>query len=184
MKEYTPGLKGKTYLGFTLIELLIVIMIIGLLAFVILNFLNPQENMARSRDAGRISAVTQLGGAVNAYYLSNNSTFPSIADWDTELASSGHPQNFPAGIKYIIAGSLACQTNVRPLSTPSYCYDAEVSVNNAIVYSILESQNQKSKCVGSGSPYFVYSTADGRGGIVCAVADPTPWTRGSMTYIN
>ena len=83
MKDYAPGLKGKTYLGFTLIELLIIIVIIGLLAFVILNFLNPQENMARSRDAGRISAVTQLGGAINAFYLSNNSTFPSPTDWDT-----------------------------------------------------------------------------------------------------
>ena len=58
----------KNYLkGFTLIELLIVIAILGVLAVVVLVAINPVQQLARTRDAGRKSSVAQIGHAVAAY---------------------------------------------------------------------------------------------------------------------
>ena len=53
--------------GFTLIELLIVIAILGVLAAGSLVAIDPVEQLARARDSGRKSAVTQMGRALQAY---------------------------------------------------------------------------------------------------------------------
>ena len=45
--------------GFTLIELLIVMAILGVLAVVVLVAINPIQQLARTRDTGRKSGVTQ-----------------------------------------------------------------------------------------------------------------------------
>ena len=73
--------------GFTLIELLIVIAILGILAAGILVAIDPVEQLSRGRDAGRKSAVTQLGRALQAYYTAN-SNYPVIAGWNTTLINS------------------------------------------------------------------------------------------------
>ena len=64
--------------GFTLIELLIVMAILGVLAVVVLLAINPAEQLARTRDTGRVSAVTQMGHAVQAYDTSHNAVYPVV----------------------------------------------------------------------------------------------------------
>ena len=82
--------------GFTLIELLIVIAILGVLAVVVLLALNPVQQLARTRDSGRISAVTQLGHALEAFATSNNGTYvPENVTWITTLVNAGEIATVP-----------------------------------------------------------------------------------------
>jgi len=173
--------KGSSFIkrGFTLIELLIVIAIIGVLAVVVLVAINPVEQLAKTRDAGRISSVTQLGHAIEAYYTSRNAIFPGDtveADWDTDLTTSGELSTFPASIDYSAYGVVACPAGDN--MTNGYCYDLD-SVNGAIVYAAMESNSQNSRCTSPEVAYVVFSTADGRGGVVCGAATGLdPWVAG------
>jgi len=171
--------------GFTLVELLIVIAIIGVLAVVVLVAINPVEQLAKTRDSGRISSVTQLGHALQAYYTSKNAIYPPEASWNASMVVSGELSTFPSGIAYTAYAVLPCVTadNDEPSVTPTYCYDLDVT-NGPIVYSKMESNNQNTKCSG-GTPqaFAAFSTADGRGGVVCgAGGDLNPWASGTMTY--
>ncbi len=68
--------------GFTLIELLIVMAILGVLAVVVLVAINPVQQLARTRDAGRKSGVTQMGHALEAFYTSQGAEYPDeAANW-------------------------------------------------------------------------------------------------------
>jgi len=153
--------------GFTLIELLIVIAILGTLAVVILIALNPVQQLARTRDAGRISGVTQLGHAVEAYATSNNGQyFDDSATWANALVTAGEIAVVPALITNSLTGY--CTGHYQ-----GWCYDVNGANTGATVYAALESDSQNSKCASSGGQsYAVYSTADSRGGIVCSVASP------------
>ena len=59
------------------------------------------------------------------------------------------------------------------VGTPgSWCYDYDDTENNIVVYARLESMSERSKCGAitdntDPSAWFVFSTADGRGGLVC-----------------
>jgi len=168
--------------GFTLVELLIVIAIIGVLAVVVLVAINPIEQLAKTRDAGRISTVTQVGHAVQAYYTSHatqTNQYPVEGTWSVDITTSGELSNFPSAIGYSAYSIAACAENV----INGYCYDLTVA-NGPIIYARLESNNQNTKCaVGTPVASVVFSSADGRGGIVCtATADLNPWAAGTQTY--
>jgi prepilin-type N-terminal cleavage/methylation domain-containing protein len=164
--------------GFTLIELLIVIAILGTLAVVVLLALNPVQQLARTRDSGRISAVTQLGHAVEAYATSRNGVYlPENATWIDTLVTAGEIGTVPTAINYTAGTATACGVNQEV----NLCYDATTAAGGApvVVFARLESNSQNSKCNGSsanctnsGTAYTAYSTAAGRGGIVCAVPSP------------
>ncbi len=62
--------------GFTLIELLVVVAIISLLSSVVVASLNTAR--AKSRDAGRITAIKQVQNALALYYVDRND-YPPIA---------------------------------------------------------------------------------------------------------
>jgi len=173
--------------GFTLVELLIVIAIIGVLAVVVLVAINPVEQLAKTRDSGRISTVTQIGHALQAYYTSHatqTNAWPGDASWSTDLTASGELSTFPSGVGYspTPTGGI-CAENDEPATTPTYCYDLDtVGANGAIVYSRMESKNQNGKC-GGNMAFALFSTADGRGGIVCSAAvDLSPAAAGGWTY--
>lgn len=184
-------LLGSTQGGFTLIELLIVIAILGVLAVVVLVAINPVEQLAKTRDTGRISTVTQLGHALEAYYTSRNAQYPGAvgaeADWGTNLTTSGELSTFPTGVAYTAYGVTACTENAEPTAgaatdTDNFCYDFDAT-NGALVYAIMESESQNSKCSGGDIAVAVFSTADGRGGIVCdADGALDPWAAGTQAY--
>ncbi len=167
--------------GFTLIELLIVIAILGTLAVVILLALNPVEQLARTRDSGRISGVAQLGHAVEAY-ATTRSVYPPTAgtgctpaSWLGCLVYAGEIQVVPAAIAYSAPGNPGvCATNV----VNGFCYNLVGS--QAIVFAHMESKSQNSRCAAGQTAWTVYSTSDGRGGIVCGAGAPAV---GNQTFL-
>ena len=66
--------------GFTLIELLVVIAIIGVLATLLLLQLGGARG--KSRDAKRLSDVTQLKTAIEQYFDDNTGTYPAMSLYD------------------------------------------------------------------------------------------------------
>ncbi|MFC1649742.1 type II secretion system protein [Patescibacteria group bacterium] len=175
----------KNKLGFTLLELLIVMAILGILAVVIFVIINPAEMLARSRDTGRINAVTQMGRAVQHYRTTHDNTYPDELGWGADLTTSAEINTIPAGIAYNMSGTSNCTTNPLPALTPSFCYDLDgVGGNGALVFSRLESNLKNEYCTPPEVSYFVFSTADSRGGLICSVGDPTPWATGTVVYVE
>src|SRR5258708_26246147 len=113
---------NKLKRGFTLIEVLIVITILGVLAVVVLVAINPLEQIARAHDAGRVSTVAQLGHALSAYAVNNNSLYvPTTgagcapANWLGCLVTSGEISTTPSNPN---VSALQCVGNV----VNGYCY--------------------------------------------------------------
>lgn len=149
--------------GFTLIELLIVMAILGVLAVVVLVAINPVQQLARTRDAGRKSGVGQVGRAMEAYYTSHGGSYiTETSSWIGDLVAAGELSTVPSAIAGGVAGYTVCSENVQS----GWCYDSNPSLSDAVVYTTLESQSESSKCA-SGTPLFAWSTADGRGGLIC-----------------
>lgn len=166
--------------GFTLIELLIVMAILGVLAVVVLVAINPAEQLARTRDSGRVSAITQMGHAVQAYYTSHNAVYPTVGTWSTTLTTSGELSVVPGGIAYAVTGTAACATNVAG-APGTWCYNTNAT--DTIVFARLESASYDSKCVtATDNAYILFSATQGRGGTVCGAADPAP--AASYTFVN
>ncbi len=167
--------------GFTLIELLIVIAILGVLAVVVVVAINPVEQLARARDAGRSTAITQLGHSLQAYATARGGNYPTESStWIDTLVSAGEVGAAPAKIDYSISGVTACTTNRQN----NYCYDTNGSTppTNSIVFSRLESKAQNSRCA-SGDAYTVYDTISGRGGVVCSATEPS-FNASGQTYTD
>lgn len=173
--------------GFTLVELLVVIGVLGVLAVVVILALNPAQQFARTRDAGRKSAVTQLGHALEAFatargggtYVTElaNSWIKDCVSPNTCLVGAGEIAVAPTLLKYG-AGISPCSNAMQN----NYCYDYDTAAGTAVIYTRLESLAESSKCtVANTVPYFVYSTADARGGLVCSVAEPVT---GTQTFID
>lgn len=158
--------------GFTLVELLVVIAILGILAGAILVAINPLEQLARGRDAGRKSAIGQIGGAVQSYYAGQNNTYPTQGtDWMTQLKDSGElkilPKNPAGGGTYTVGCNT---TDVEEVGT-GYCY--QTLNGEAIVYAKAESNSSKTAagCAATGeTAWVVWSSAEGKTGLTC-VAD-------------
>lgn len=171
---------NKLRKGFTLIELLIVITILGVLAVVVIVALNPLEQLAKTRDAGRLSTVSQLGHSLEAYAVNNNSTYVApAATWITSLVTAGEITVVPSAVAYG-SGAAACATNAQS----SYCYNSGAAgAAPMVVYARLEAKANTSRCAaGTPNAYAVYSSADGRGGIVCKAAGAEPAT-GAQVFL-
>src|SRR5258708_35386441 len=128
-------LMSKAREGFTLIELLVVIAVLGVLAVVVITAINPFQQLAKARDAGRLSVVAQLGHAAVSLATNNGGTYPTAnATWITSLQTAGEVNIIPAAISYSIAGVSACTTNVQN----GVCYKTSAVTGPAIVYATLE----------------------------------------------
>lgn len=166
--------------GFTLIELLIVMAILGVLAVLVFVAINPAERQAQARDTGRMSAITQIGHALEGY-LASQGNYPATGNWAQPLLDVGELSSFPSGIPYNAHGVTNCTTYVQPNLDPTFCYDLDVD-NDALVFARAEANNATVKCTAPEVAFFVYSTADGRGGTICSNGDPAPWASGTMSY--
>lgn len=162
--------------GFTLIELLIVMAILGVLAVVVLVAINPAEQLARTRDSGRVSAITQIGHAAQAYYTSHNAVYPTATTWGSALSSSGELSVVPGAITS--TGYVACATG----ATSGWCY--VTNATDTILYASLESQSYTSKCASGQTAYMLFSTKQGRGGTVCGNSGSEPVPAASYTFVN
>ena len=147
--------------GFTLIELLIVIAILGVLAVVVLVAINPVQQLARTRDAGRQSSVAQLGHAVEAYYTSHNGTYPADL---TALETSGEINQIPDEVVNT-TGTETCG------ASGGWCYATDPS--GAVVWAKLEADtNEEANTCADDGAYINYTTASGRACIVCSALSP------------
>lgn len=170
--------------GFTLIELLIVIAILGVLAVVILVAINPQEQLARTRDAGRTSSVTQLGHAFQAYGASHEGSYITENNtWVASLVTAGEIATVPGALTYNISGTSACSAAGRGIQN-GWCYDSDGATppTNGIIYSRLESGSNDSRCPTTQNAFIVFDTVSGRGGIVCSATEPA-YAAGGQTFI-
>lgn len=167
--------------GFTLIELLVVIALIGVLAGVILVVIDPLEQFERGRDAARKSAVRQIVGAIQAYYVSNNATYvPLTTTWITALTLAGELKTAPSAQ----TGSTSCLAGAGAGATSqeqnNYCYWQNGS--EALVWTVLKSKSEKSKCTDATKPValFYWASANSSSGVYCTNAaynipvSPTP----------
>lgn len=167
--------------GFTLVELLIVIAVLGVLAAVVLVAINPLEQLAKGRDAGRKSSVAQIGSALQGYYTTN-SAYPATATlsdtWLTNLVTSGELKIVPTNAA---VGSYAPGCSGAVGGQSGFCYTTDGT--DSIAYALLESKAAKSLCAATEIAWEVWSSADGKAGIVCTASTATPAV-GTQTFVG
>lgn len=191
MKEKTVSQKG-----FTLIELLVVIAVIGVLAAIVIAAVNPIEQLARGRDASRKAGVVQLGKALQNYYTqkglwprATESAAGALDAWYQVLVSSGETQSIPTAPTGVATSCTAVAPSVANLQGVGYCYkvDSESAAPNSttsnVVYTRLESKAENGKCATGGAAWAVWSSADGRAGVVCSTGATVEPPLGQQTFL-
>src|SRR4030043_1582315 len=134
----------KVTKGVWLIELLLVMAILGVLAVVVLVAINPVQQLARTRDTGRKSAVTQMGRTLQSYFTGRNgkylmTTTPNCsipAGWITCLKTAGELKTEPSAIAYKFGTN--CTGGVNPANHGEHngwCYSAAAKGGQAVVYA-------------------------------------------------
>jgi len=171
--------------GFTLIELLVVIAVLGVLAAIVLLAVNPAEQLARARDTTRISAVTQLGRALQAYYtVQSPSAYPASppavsGDWMAPMVTSSDLKVRIGNASYATTPSVACtatgnQTVSVTNGTTGYGYCYLATAADAITYVQLESTLNKTKAGSCATTaWAIFATALGKAGLFCSATEPT-----------
>ena len=129
--------------------------------------------MAETRDQGRNSSVNQLGRALQAYATSDaDAEYPLAAAWMQDLVDTGEISAPVPVINNSLTLTGLCTINVEN----GFCYavNAAATPTEVIVYSALEAtKNRTIGTCGGTAAWSVWSSVDGRTGIVCT-ADYTP----------
>jgi len=189
--------------GFTLIELIVVIAVLGILATIVVSVINPAEQFARGRDAGRKTATAQLFHAMQAYYAShagqyydNYTVSQSGSTWiDSSIGTGATGTRDVSSAPIEPNGAVAANISECPASTANvntgannsnqnnYCYYASAATNaNVVIFAGLESGSEKSKCPAADPvPYFVWASQDGQAGTVCLATGKNPYTAGASS---
>jgi len=170
-KKQHPFEIGNLQSGFTLIELLIVIAILGVLSAVVLVAVNPLEQIARARDTGVKSSVSQLGRALQAYYTGTQALPVADATWMVTIQTSGELKALPT-----VTTGANTPTCAGGGGENGYCYltDGLAPPVNFVVYGNLQSSLEKNKgtCGGvQANTWYVYSSPDGKAGTFCGTED-------------
>ncbi len=124
--------------------------------------------------------MAQLGRSLEAYFTTHSGTYvPESSTFINNLVGSGELSTVPSAIAYGVTGITGC-TGAAGGEQNGWCYDATDvdGAEPAVLYTVLESNSDRSKCT-SGEAYFVWSTADGRAGLVCSASEPAP---GAQTW--
>ncbi len=169
----------KLQKGFTLIELLVVIAVLGVLAAAVLVAVNPLEQFARGRDAGRKTSIGQLGRAMQDVFTSTYSYPPTGNAWIVQLLTTGtygelklQPVN-PTNASYTGCTAAGKSDN-------AYCYDINAGSTDAVIWAPAESKSEIQKAGACAAPsvvYIMWSSAEGKTGLGCAPATgPVPGT--------
>ncbi|HSE29233.1 MAG TPA: prepilin-type N-terminal cleavage/methylation domain-containing protein [Candidatus Saccharimonadales bacterium] len=100
--------------GFTIVELLIVVVVVGVLAFLVFNAFSTVQN--RSDDSQRQTDITALATQLEVYYRANN-TYPAFSQIDSTekavvLLPDLNPDNLNApGQGYSLQGNASTNKN-------------------------------------------------------------------------
>jgi prepilin-type N-terminal cleavage/methylation domain-containing protein len=168
LKALAPNAKR----GFTLIELLIVIGILGILAAAILVALNPLEQFARGRDAGRITTVNQLGHSIQGYHASQNSVYPAQgATWMTILQTAAELKALPTNPA---SGGYTTGCFTANVAQNGICYRTNGVDSIAYVRAEASANTVKAACAAGQVTWIVWSSADGKAGLACTAANTDP----------
>ena len=165
--------------GFTIVEILVVISVIGVISSAIIAMINPSEQLARTRDAGRKAKIKTIGDSLQSYAIINGNYPLANGSWMTSLVSSG---SLKAPIA-AVPGNKPCTDN--PVN--GFCYNLVGSI--AYVYTYSESAAEAASFtegVGgeSSNVFFGFDSSSGntcaRGGDyqtdcgVSVIQTPTP----------
>lgn len=135
--------------GFTLIELLIVIAILGVLAAAVLVAINPAERLAEAKDSQRITAIGQLGNAMQVYATIHGGLYPApISGWQTNLlVSSGEIKN---AISVQPASVISCPGPSGGYKEGDICYSTPDAVDDTdgAIWTYAESNSMNLKAGG------------------------------------
>lgn len=159
--------------GFTLIELIIVIAIVGVLAAVILAVINPIEQLAKSRDAGRRSSVSQLGKAMEAYFANSpTGLYPATsATWQTSLIGPNGTKDIKGALTAPSGASWSCPA---ANAETGYCYATLASSTDAVIWTPAESASEKAKAsCGTSLTIIVWVASRGKTGAACIATAAT-----------
>ena len=97
--------------GFTLVELLVVVAVVGALAAVAIVVLNPAQFFREGRDGRRLTDLSTVQTALEAYYAENDSYpatggVPFGAAWTPYLKTvPNDPNGSPATYEYCASGT-------------------------------------------------------------------------------
>lgn len=164
--------------GFTLIELLIVIAVLGVLATGVLVALNPGEQLARARDADRLTMVAQLGRAMERYIAVTGQNYPERSTtWQNVLLNAGEIK------RVVVAPAMngACDTVANH---NNFCYQPALvppKPLDAIIWTLVESRSETIRagdnnghtCATTpgndtfGNAAYVWYGSLGRAGVMC-----------------
>ncbi|HUD44194.1 MAG TPA: type II secretion system protein [Patescibacteria group bacterium] len=151
--------------GFTLIELLVVIAVLGILSTVVMALINPGEQMAKARDAGRKQIIAEVGRALQNYATQNGGVFPSAnANWQSALIIDKDIINYSTAS----ATTTLCTQNQKG----NICYNSGYTTNgqnDAVVWTPLESAQSAGLygCTSTQTAIYVWEASLGGTGGYC-----------------